>query len=678
MKRRRNSSFSSSSSSSSDEAERRDRRRHKVSFDAYHPLISYTTTHILTRLLFQKSSTRSDKEGEKLKKRRKDKRHRRDKEEDKKRDRRRDKDSKKDKHKSKKHKKDKKKKKERSKHGKSSHGSTAREQDQERRSAQLSQMFGYTNEDNPFGDAQLTEQFVWDKKLKRDKGKRRETATGDAQASRLEEIQKARERRAEREEERMVREQQKEDEARLREAQTFEDWEEKEEEFHLKQQRERSKIRIKQGREKAIDAIAKNLLLFEEYKALKRKEELKKIGDDSVVLGMDIPVEVDEAYKIFRSMKVSEMEDVRKDIEEYRQSEMNDPNATSHREFWDALLLILADDMDRRRVTEGRDRVYASAGLHEKVDSDLQKMLLGKNTEELHALKAKVQDTIQSKDPGVDVEYWEAVLKGVDVAICKKLIDAQHAEILKVRLDLLGAREGSKDAVKRSKSKKPEEDFDKRLEAFKQSIQQEVVVLTAEEDEEQRRVFNEGVFREMAKKFSAEIDKQTELGSAPSLRNSEIDRMIEEQEAKPSAGEEVMPNRDVVKLAPKTYSWQGKYRPRKPRFYNRVKTGYEWNKYNQSHYDEDNPPPKTVQGYKFNIFYPDLIDKQRAPTFRVEKADSPEFCILRFQAGPPYEDIAFKILNREWSKQSFHGFKCVFERGILQLHFQFKRLYYRR
>ena len=23
-------------------------------------------------------------------------------------------------------------------------------------------------------------------------------------------------------------------------------------------------------------------------------------------------------------------------------------------------------------------------------------------------------------------------------------------------------------------------------------------------------------------------------------------------------------------------------------------------------------------------------------------------CILRFSAGPPYEDIAFRILNKEW------------------------------
>lgn len=36
----------------------------------------------------------------------------------------------------------------------------------------------------------------------------------------------------------------------------------------------------------------------------------------------------------------------------------------------------------------------------------------------------------------------------------------------------------------------------------------------------------------------------------------------------------------------------------KPRFFNRVKTGFEWNKYNQTHYDKENPPPKIVQGYK--------------------------------------------------------------------------------
>ena len=39
-----------------------------------------------------------------------------------------------------------------------------------------------------------------------------------------------------------------------------------------------------------------------------------------------------------------------------------------------------------------------------------------------------------------------------------------------------------------------------------------------------------------------------------------------------------------------------RYKPRKPRFFNRVKCGFEWNKYNQTHYDRETPPPKFVQG----------------------------------------------------------------------------------
>jgi len=129
------------------------------------------------------------------------------------------------------------------------------------------------------------------------------------------------------------------------------------------------------------------------------------------------------------------------------------------------------------------------------------------------------------------------------------------------------------------------------------------------------------------------------------------------------------------------YWWHEKYRPRKPKYFNRVHTGYEWNKYNQTHYDSENPPPKVVIGYKFNIFYPDLLDKSKTPQYFVEKdTDSIDgkTCILRFHASPPYEDIAFKILNKQWEILSKKGYRCVYERGILHLYFNFVRLRYRR
>lgn len=125
--------------------------------------------------------------------------------------------------------------------------------------------------------------------------------------------------------------------------------------------------------------------------------------------------------------------------------------------------------------------------------------------------------------------------------------------------------------------------------------------------------------------------------------------------------------------------WASLHRPRKPKFFNRIVMGYEWNKYNQTHYDEANPPPKVVQGYKFNIFYPNLVDTTKTPTYKVERnrqkrkyvgggggtsAGEDETCILRFMAGPPYLDVAFRIIDRDWdySSRFNRGFKSSFDK----------------
>lgn len=152
------------------------------------------------------------------------------------------------------------------------------------------------------------------------------------------------------------------------------------------------------------------------------------------------------------------------------------------------------------------------------------------------------------------------------------------------------------------------------------------------------------------------------------LYEREVARGVQENEEIFAGEEEV-----ITKAKPQ---WASKYRPRKPRYFNRVQMGYEWNKYNQTHYDHDNPPPKVVQGYKFNIFYPDLIDKSKAPTYRIERengrrrgqtlaaAGEEDTCLIRFISGPPYEDIAFRILDKKWdlSAQRDRGFRSSFDK----------------
>jgi hypothetical protein len=52
--------------------------------------------------------------------------------------------------------------------------------------------------------------------------------------------------------------------------------------------------------------------------------------------------------------------------------------------------------------------------------------------------------------------------------------------------------------------------------------------------------------------------------------------------------------------------------------------------------------------------------------------------VLRFHAGPPYEDIAFKVVDRPWEYAHRHGFRAQYSNGIFQLWFHFKRERYRR
>ena len=126
------------------------------------------------------------------------------------------------------------------------------------------------------------------------------------------------------------------------------------------------------------------------------------------------------------------------------------------------------------------------------------------------------------------------------------------------------------------------------------------------------------------------------------------------------------------------YDWSSKYKPIKPRYSNKVKMGFDWNRHNQAHYTSENLPPKTIQGYRFNIFYPYLVDKTKTPQYKIERCNTPDMCILRFHSGAPYEDIAFKIKNREWDMSEKSGFKNIFDKGILRLYFKFKRFRYKR
>jgi hypothetical protein len=499
-----------------------------------------------------------------------------------------------------------------------------KERRSEKRAAKITSRFGYTAEENPFNDPNLHEAFNWTKK------KEKVPASAKDNPDTLEEIETIRRRREERELERVEMDRLKAEESRMKELENYDEWAKKEEEFHLQQQRQRSAIRLVEGREKPVDVLAKNLLLFGLSDEEKKNRAAVKYQEKYNALEAleSLEAELEEPFKLLKVLKLEEIQDLLLDIDAFRMLEREalsgDPNS-SIIQYWDAMHLVGRNEI--KLIQNGGNKSAYSRKM-----ADINTIFEGQSRAALLKMKDEVHAKLHKSASGaaygtgggvIDGDYWAIVLDQLTVHLAKMDLSDLHSKMLVRQLERL---ERQKDDLTKQQAEKgtEEEDQPSKEESEKSMVPSNV---------------------------------------APDFGNLE---------------EELGLTNEVDLAVGNSYSWQEKYRPRKPRYFNRVKTGYDWNKYNQTHYDHDSPPPKTVQGYKFNIFYPDLVDPTKTPQYFLEQADSEDFCILRFHAGAPYEDIAFKIINREWNRSRKRGFRCTFERGVLSLYFNFSSHWYRR
>lgn len=550
---------------------------------------------------------------------------------------------------------------------------------------------GYSNDANPFGDSNLNEKFVWRKKIEKDisQGVPLDMfsikAEKKKQRERMAEIEKVKKRR----EERAIEKAQHEEEmallARERARAEFQDWEKKEEEFHFDQSKVRSEIRLREGRTKPIDILSKQLNPLD-----------------------DFDIEINEPYMVLKGLTVREMEELREDIKMHLDLDRATP---THIEYWEALLVVCdwelaearkKDALDRARVRGEQppaELLAEERGLHSSIETDVKNLLQGKSYGELEALQSQIESQMRSGTAKV-VEYWEAVLKRLHIYKAKACLKEIHTKMLRKHLEHLEQPLEGEENLEPERSLSPiEEETDhdeKDAEAFSpepmpdeetHEVEEEAgsyspQLLHDNENEEAIDPEEDRAILELKRKAVLEEQQrriQEAMASRPAPPEDNLEIKAMKAMGAMEEGDAVFGTSDEINLDSQVYWWHDKYRPRKPKYFNRVHTGYEWNKYNQTHYDHDNPPPKIVQGYKFNIFYPDLVDKIKAPTYTIEKdGDSGETCIIRFHAGPPYEDIAFRIVNKEWEYSHKKGFKCTFERGILHVYFNFKRYRYRR
>jgi hypothetical protein len=375
--------------------------------------------------------------------------------------------------------------------------------------------------------------------------------------------------------------------------------------------------------------------------------------------------------------------------------------------------LICKDRIDKFKAPTPAARGVSS------VVSDVDRLLGSKSYEQLEVLEKQIRQKLDSNEP-IDTDYWEHLLKSllvfkararlrnVSQAIVNSRLETvrkqqqEEANIVKKRLQELLDTSPSEissapglDSATDTASLDPEPFLklrpeDKSLESIEEQA------FLSKITEERRRILKLGYVpakQRIVEKpnQSLAISRSSESAAAGTSRFaaphnedfSQATTALYEREVARGVmeNEEIFTNEETVTTDSKA-QWANKYRPRKPRYFNRVQMGYEWNKYNQTHYDHDNPPPKVVQGYKFNIFYPDLIDKSKAPTYKIEReggrkrgqsfapAGEEDTCLIRFIAGPPYEDIAFRIVDKEWdySAKRERGFRSSFDKVRISSH----------
>ncbi|KAM9718709.1 splicing factor Cactin [Menidia menidia] len=566
---------------------------------------------------------------------------------------------------------------------------------------------GYTNADNPFGDNNLLGTFKWQKALDK-KGighlgeKDLKERNKCIQEENRRELQKVKQLRLEREREKAMRETELEMLQREKEAEHFKTWAEQEDNFHLQQAKLRSKIRIRDGRAKPIDLLAKYI----------------SAEDD------DLAVEMHEPYTFLNGLTVTDMDDLLEDIKVYMELEQG-----KNVDFWRDMTTITEDEISKLRKLEasGKGPGDRREGINTAVSTDVQSVFKGKTYSQLQALHLNIEGKIRAGGSNLDIGYWESLLQQVRVYLARARLRERHQDVLRQKLFKLKQEQGveseplfpiikeeprsEEDGIRTRETEEEEEAGPSTSAAAGGPDEDGGEKGEGKEDEEGKDEAAEAVLTEedLIQQSQAEYDSgryspalltsselpldthtitpeedahrlqlaRQQLQVTGDANESAEDAFV--RRAKQGMGNEEAQFSVEFPLTGKMYLWADKYRPRKPRFFNRVHTGFEWNKYNQTHYDFDNPPPKIVQGYKFNIFYPDLIDKRSTPQYFLEPSpDNKDFGILRFHAGPPYEDIAFKIVNREWEYSHRHGFRCQFANGIFQLWFHFKRYRYRR
>ena len=349
---------------------------------------------------------------------------------------------------------------------------------------------------------------------------------------------------------------------RMKEAEYYREWEKQEDSFHYNQVRLRSKIRIADGRAKPIDLLA------------------HYINEDDD----DLAVEMHEPSTYLNGLTIRDLEDLLADIGVYTQLEQQQTSTgKSHHfdeEYWKDITTITQDELDKLRKLSSQFSIidHRREGINAVLHQDVLQTFKNKSPNQLEQLQQRIRWKIEN-ERGIDVAFWECLLCQLQSHMARARLHERHQLTLKRKLQQIKQEQGfltlkstlhnTSNAEQQTEEEEEEEEEDlqgKCLQNYEQGRYSPILFNINELDLEiQKRCTDENDdFDKLKQQRYSVINSGTvkpDVEDAFEAFARTIGTLTDEDT-----------NVNTALPINLQYLWSDKYRPRKPRVFNKVHT----------------------------------------------------------------------------------------------------------
>ncbi|MES1902325.1 MAG: hypothetical protein MHPSP_000967, partial [Paramarteilia canceri] len=286
------------------------------------------------------------------------------------------------------------------------------------RNSKLSKLIGYSNSQNPFGDDNLLEPFVWHKKREQEQKDKSKDPYDKPEwdndidyhrqnlVDNQSEIRRVRQSRLDREFVKQVSEEENARQQSEKDAQYCEQWQTRAAQLENEQLWLRSKIRLECGSgENEAERVTDLLAYWISNEFIEGLEEPEMN-----------PLELVESLQSENSVKR-----VMKAVKKFRNI-----GHGSNSDYWDNISSVLTSKLSNNPTN-------SNLPTQKKIEA----ILKDKSIDQLKILAGNIVKKIESEDPSLNIEFWEDLQSEITLKIAKLYLETLHQKLRSSRKEIL-------------------------------------------------------------------------------------------------------------------------------------------------------------------------------------------------------------------------------------------------